>query len=170
MSPILLEIYSVPRLRYRPNNGQMQISMATALSYPSCACSTIISSGSADWPSAHHCHSGTPTASSTVACKRTSSAAQVRLPFLWSVLQGNGPRLAVVQDQGDPRRGRSKLLSAFRLTKFHLIESSSMSYVSAIKLIRTVIGRSPASSNAAALIFRVSVLFFLKGSPTSIFI
>ena len=50
---------------------------------------------------------------------------------------GNGPRLEVVQDQGNPWRGRSKLLSALRLAKIHLIESSSMSYVSAIKLIRT---------------------------------
>ena len=49
----------------------------------------------------------------------------------------DGPHLAVVQDQGDPWRGRSKLLSALRLAKIHLIESSSMSYVSAIKLIRT---------------------------------
>ena len=50
---------------------------------------------------------------------------------------GNGPRLEVVQDQGNPWRGRSKLLSALRLAKIHLIVSSSMSYVSAIKLIRT---------------------------------
>ena len=49
----------------------------------------------------------------------------------------DGPHLAVVQDQGDPWRGRSKLLSALRMAKIHLIESSSMSYVSAIKLIRT---------------------------------
>ena len=66
----------------------------------------------------------------------------VPLVFVFSFHFGNsskedGPHLAVVQDQGDPWRGRSKLLSALRLAKIHLIESSSMSYVSAIKLIRT---------------------------------
>ena len=66
-------------------------------------------------------------------------AVSFRLPFEFMASpKGNGPRLEAVQDQGNPWRGRSKLLSALRLAKIHLIESSSMSYVSAIKLIRTV--------------------------------
>ena len=53
-------------------------------------------------------------------------AVSFRLPFEFMASpKGNGPRLEAVQDQGNPWRGRSKLLSALRLAKIHCLYDKS---------------------------------------------
>ena len=53
--------------------------------------------------------------------------------------RGDGPLLEVLQYQGNPRGGRSKLLSTPQVTKIGLIAWGSVTPVRAIKLERTVI-------------------------------
>ena len=53
--------------------------------------------------------------------------------------KGDGPLLEVLQYQGNPRGGRSKLLSTPQVSKIGLIAWGSVTPVRAIKLERTVI-------------------------------